>query len=134
MALIEDVDGDIGYFTGKTITAAANFVLWEKTIRPGNTHLYFQVTNTHATSVAFDEFTIQRRVKSSASAWETLASIAADYTSPQVPLLEVQGAPVTLAQNASVHIRMSVEATDAIRILASGNAAETTAALYYRFQ
>ncbi len=118
-----------GVDTAITVTAATNSVIREIDIILGASRLYFEVKNVHA-SVAFDEFTIQRRTMGS-GAWETIANAAGDYSSPQVPILEVQGAPVTLAAAATVFIRMDVEATDAVRILASGNAAESTADLFY---
>jgi hypothetical protein len=121
-----------GTETGIAIAAAASQTLKTIDIILGGTHLFFQVKNSHA-SVAFDEFTIQRRPQASA-AWETVASIAGDYSSPQLPILEVQGAPVTLAAAASTYIRMEVEATDAVRILASGNAAATTADIHWSIQ
>ena len=121
-----------GTETGIAIAAAADQTLKEIDVILGGTHLSFEVKNSHA-SVAFDVFKIQTRPQASAS-WQTLASIAGDYSSPQVPILEVQGAPVTLAAAASVFIRMEVEATDAVRILASGNAAATTADIHWSIQ
>jgi hypothetical protein len=122
-----------GTITGKSIAAAANQELITLTIPRGATRFYFEVKNSHASAVSFDEFTIQRRAHPSGN-WSTTASIAGDYSSPESPLLEVDGAPVTLAQNASAFIRMDVEATDAVRILASGNAAVTTADFHYGVQ
>ncbi len=121
-----------GSDTAITVAAASNSVIREIDIILGASTLFFQVKNVHA-SVAFDEFVIQRRTLA-AGAWETIANAAGDYSSPQVPILEVQGAPVTLAAAASVFIRMDVEATDAVRILASGNAAASTADLFYGIQ
>jgi hypothetical protein len=122
-----------GSVTGKSIAAATEQELQTIIIPLGARRLFFQVKNSHATSVAFDEFKVQRRPTVSA-AWSTIASINTDYSSFASPFLEVQGAPVTLAQNASTFIRMDVEGTDAVRLLASGNAAVTTADLHYRIQ
>lgn len=121
-----------GTFTGITVTEAVDSVIQTIDIILGADHISFEVKNSHA-SVAFDQFEIQRRPHASAS-WESIASAAGDYSSPQVPILEVQGAPVTLAAAASTFIRVEVEATDAIRILASGNAAATTADIHWSIQ
>ena len=122
-----------GLDTGISIAAAADQLLQQITIPLGATRLFFQVKNSHASSVAFDVFKVQRRPTAD-SAWSTIASINTDYSSFSSPFLEVQGAPVTLAQNASTFIRMDVEGTDAIRILASGAGAVTTADIHYRVQ
>lgn len=121
-----------GTVTGIAIAAAADQEIKDINIILGAAHLSFEVKNSHA-SVAFDAFTIQRRPQGSAS-WETIASIAGDYSTPQLPILEVQGEPVTLAAAASVFIRMEVEATDRVRIAASGNAAATTADIHWSIQ
>ena len=66
-------------------------------------------------------------------AWETLADSASCYNpTPKLPIREVNGAPVTLAAAAVVNIRMEVDGTEGVRILASGDGA-TTATLNYRF-
>lgn len=114
--------------TGVEVLVAGNSTLATIPIHPGATHLYFQVTNSGAN--AFDAFIVSRRCHADAD-YEILANVAADYTTPQSPILEVQGAPVTLAAAASVHIRMNVEATDAVLVQASNGTGNQTAAIYW---
>jgi len=121
-----------GTTTGITVTAAADSEIADINVLLGSTHLFLEVKNSHA-SVAFDQFDIQRKPQGAAS-WETIATAAGDYSSPQIPILEVQGAPVTLAAAASTFIRMSVEATDRVRILASGSGAASTANIHWSIQ
>lgn len=121
-----------GSVTAITVTAAADSVVRALKVPRGATRLYFEVKNSHG-ATAFDQFTVKRRMHASGN-YETLASIAGDYSSPQIPILTVQGAPVTLAAAASVHIEMDVTATDTVQILASGAAGASTAEIYWRLQ
>ena len=119
-----------GNVTAIAVSAAADNVIRLLKVPVGASRLLFDVTN--AGSNAFDQFEVQRRSHEDA-AWETLASVAGDYNpTPKLPILEVQGAPVTLAAAAVVNIRMEVDGTEGVRILASGDGA-TTATLNYRF-
>lgn len=119
--------------TAISVTAAADSIVKTIAIPRGATRLSFEVKNSHGSAVAFDQFTVKRRFHPSGS-FETIANASGDYTSPQVPILEVSADPTTLAQNAIVFIRMDVEATDAVQILASGNAAVSTADIHWRLQ
>lgn len=125
-----DEDFQTNSITLIAVTEATASVIKEILCPVGMRWLYFDVTNTGA--VAFDEFTIQRRAHDD-SAWETIANAAGDYDSPQLPITEVQGAPVTLAAAATVYIRMQVNGTRGVHVLASGNGGATTATLNYRF-
>lgn len=120
--------------TGNTpdivVTADADSVVGTLKVPIGMEILLFDVTNSGLN--AFDQFEVQRRSHAEA-AWETIAVSAGDYLSPLLtPLLEVLGAPVTLAADAIVNIRMDVRATEGVRVLASGDGA-TTATFNYRF-
>ena len=119
--------------TGINVAATADSIIRTIDVPRGATRLFFEVKNSHASSVAFDQFTIKRRTHASGS-FETIANLSGDYTSPPIPILEVSADPTTLAQNAIVHIRMDVEATDAVQILASGNGAVSTADIHWRMQ
>ncbi len=133
LATSRGADFGQGTILAITVTAASDSIIRTIVIPRGATRLFFEVKNSHGSSVAFDQFTIKRRTHASGS-FETIANASGDYTSPQIPILEVSADPTTLAQNAIVHIRMDVEATDAVRILASGNAAESTADIHWRLQ
>lgn len=86
----------------------------------------FTVKNTHAT-VAFDAFQLQTRTHPGAD-WETLASSAAQFTTALVaPLRHCSASPVTLAAAAKVTFSMDVDAFHSVRLMASGNAAASTA-------
>lgn len=123
-------DFETSAITGIPITTAANNEIIILASPVGSLEVLFQFKNLGPNPL--DQFDIQRRPHSSAS-WETIANVAADYSSPQLPLIEVQGAPVTLASGQDVNILMSVRATQAIRILVSAGGGSTTAELYYRF-
>lgn len=133
LATSKGADFGGGTVTGISVTAAADSVVQLILIPFGATRLFFEVKNSHGSAVAFDQFTIKRR-SDPAGSFETLANASGDYTSPQIPILEVSADPTALAQNAIVHIRMDVEATDAVQILASGNVAVSTADLHWRIQ
>lgn len=119
--------------TAIAITDAADTVVAMLTMPRDMDRMYFAVKNSGAN--AFDQFEIQRRANPDAD-WETLASAAGDYTSPQKPILEVNvdgvaSSPVTLGAGEKAFIRMELGATESVRFLASGSGA-TTAELYYR--
>lgn len=120
-----------GQTTEIVVTAASNSVIKALKVPEGATWLGLQITNTHA-SVAFDEFKLQRRVHSLAT-YEEIANAAGDYSSPQSPIVEVQGAPVTLAAAAVCDIGMETHGAESINILASGNAAASEATISWRF-
>ena len=114
--------------TGVEVLLASNSTLATIPVAPGSTHLFIQVTNSGAN--AFDAFILSRRCHVDGD-WEIIANAAGDYTVPQSPILEVQGAPVTLAAAAIVYIRMEVQATDAVLVEASNGTANQTAAIYW---
>ena len=114
--------------TGVEVLLAGNSTLATIPIHPGATHLYFQVTNSGAN--AFDAFIVSRRCHVDGD-YEVIANAAGDFTAPQSPIIECQGAPVTLAAAATVHIRMTVEATDAVLVQASNGTGDQTAAIYW---
>lgn len=120
---------ETGNITAIVVAAAADSIIRTLKVPIGMRELLFDVTNTGAN--AFDQFEVQRRAHSSA-AWVTLADTAGNFSSPDLPILEVQGAPVTLAAAAVVNIRMEVAGTEGVRIVASGDGA-TTATFNYRF-
>jgi hypothetical protein len=120
-----------GQTPGIVITAAANSVVKTLKVPEGATWLGLQITNTHA-SVAFDQLDILRRTHTLAT-YETIANAAGDYSSPQSPILEVQGAPVTLAAAAVCDIGMETHGAESIKILASGAAAASEATISWRF-
>ncbi len=119
--------------TAIAITDAADTVVAMLTMPRDMDRLYFEVKNSGGNP--FDQFEIQRRANPSAT-WETLASVAGDYTSPKLPILEVNtvgiaSSPVTLGAGENAFIRMELGATESVRFLASGSGA-TTSEIYYR--
>lgn len=99
---------------------------------PGATQLSFEVKNAGGGgNKAFDQFDI-RRGFSPFSAWETVGSVAGDFSSPAFPLLTVTGAPVTLASAATCQITIDVTGCSAVSIRAGGNAGTTTVNYYWR--
>lgn len=132
LATSRGADFGQGTESATTLSAAADNDILIVTIPRGATRLFFEIKNV-GPGPSFDAFTIQRRPHGSAD-WETLASVAGDYSSPQLPILEVQGAPVTLANGAAAFIRMDVEGTDAVRLAGSAAPALATYDLHYRIQ
>ncbi len=123
-------DFETGAITGIAITTTANNEIRILKVPVGSQTVLFQFKNLGPN--ALDQFDIERRPHSSAS-WQTVATVAGDYSTPASPLLEVDGAPVTLASGADTNITMSVKSTQAIRILVSSSVGATTGELYYRF-
>jgi hypothetical protein len=121
-----------GEITGMTLAFVPDWVLLTLDIPLGAKVVFIEVKNTGSTNV-FDQFDIQRRVNKSGD-WSTIATSAGDYSTPLSPLLEVQGAPVTLAAGKTAFIRMDVECTDAIQILASADTSGVFVDIHYRIQ
>ncbi len=111
-------------------------------IHEGSHRLNITVTNANTGSdFALDEFEVQRRVFSTTtpstivtSAWETLANIASDYLSPQIPILTVSTDMTILAKNASGHITIDVLGIDAIRLNAACSGSTRNTDLTYYWQ
>ena len=112
--------------------AATDTFICTLTVPTGATRLFVQVKISHGSAVAFDKFTMFWRPTADAS-FDAFATAAGDYSTPLHPLLSVTGAPVTLSQNSISSIQVDVTGAQAITILASGNAAPTTADLHYLF-
>lgn len=111
--------------------SAATTILTTLAVPIGMRWLFIEVKNSHA-GVDFDAFALLRRVHADGS-FSTFANSAGDFSTPVSPLLDADGAPVTLGASNSAFIRMRVEGTESIRITASGNGAASLAELYYRF-
>lgn len=93
----------------------------------GRASLGICIKNVHAT-VAFDAFLIQYQYHP-AGDFVTVASAAADWTTPNWPVLGKTATPVTLAAAGEVGMVLDVRGVYAVKVLASGNAAESTATI-----
>jgi len=114
--------------TAIAVAAATDTTIATFEVPAGATHLFFEVKNTGG-GAAFDTFIITRRAHPDGD-WETIADAAGDFTTPQSPIIEASGSPVTLADGVDEFVRMEVEGMRTIRLQASGNAATTTAEVY----
>lgn len=88
----------------------------------------FTLKNSHATR-AFDTFKIKTRTHADAPQI-TAASAAADFSTPNDPVLFCSGAPVTLAAVTSCNIRLNLVGIAELVFTAQGASGTATAELY----
>lgn len=90
--------------------------------------LAFRIANVHAT-IAFDAFWVQYKFHRDGT-YVTVASAAGDFTTPVGPVIHKTADPTALAAvTGVVNIFMDITGVFSVRIMASGNAAESTATI-----
>jgi hypothetical protein len=77
-------------------------------------------------AAALTAFTVEFRL-TAASDWFTVASVAADYTTPSRPILDASGSLVTAASGATVHwAEINVKGVHSVRLRAAGTSSTLT--------
>ena len=123
------------YQTAQVVTAAADDVLFTVPIDPGARNVVFWVKNTDAAD-AFDQFDVQVQNHASAD-WETIATIAADYATPVLPMrwCYFDDDPVTLnAAGSACLMCFETAGLVGLRVLVSGNGAASEASYAWRME
>lgn len=109
-----------------SVAATGNTTLLELSVI-NTSRLMLQVT---PTTNALDAFIIQGRAHPDA-VYSTLASAAADYTTPNYPVLKASGDLASLAADAVGWAIINTEGLESIKVLASAAAAGTASVSIY---
>ena len=108
-----------------SVPAAGNTPLLDLDVR-GVERIYVQVT---PTTNGFDAFTIAIKPQAN-GAYSTIASVAADYTSPSGLLVGASGDLTTLAAATTGWFILDVRGIFMVRVQASGSGGASTVSIY----
>ena len=89
--------------------------------------IFIEVKN--AGTVALTEFEVARQITADSN-YQTIAAESADFTSPSLPLYDVDGDPKTLAAGASAFFKVLVSCTTNIKLSAKIETGTSTVDIY----
>jgi len=126
----EVIHDNYGVSVGSVVIAdATDTVIATVEVFPWAERLSIEITNSGA--AAFDVFEIQVQVHPDAS-WHVVASVSADFTSPEFPLL---GCSIDMTSQPAAGVGLlwlDIKGLYAVRFVAQGNAAASASTAYWQ--